>query len=159
MSLEYAIVFGHLHSATQEAALSRHFFFLTWKNLIIFPRTTFNSPQDMVFSWNSLGDPGSEDLCFLPYPQKTLFLTSASALISLRSLSLVPSPLSLELFTSLHFSTVACPIPEPTTHLFIHPLSLPLFFLLWPSLLTTFHLSPLETIIFPLQSSQRSLGS
>ena len=63
-------------------------------------------------------------------PQKTLFITSVSALISLSSLSLVPIHLSLELFTSLHFSTVASPIPEPTIHSFIHSLSLSVFFLL-----------------------------
>ena len=158
MSLEYAIVFGHFHSATQEAALSKHFF-KNLKEFDLFSKNNFQQPTGHGVFLEQFGRPWIRGSVLSFVPQKTLFITSASALMSLSSLSLVPVHLSLELFTSLHFSTVACPTPEPTTHLFIHPLSLSLFFLLWPSLLTTFHLSPLETIIFSLQSSQRSLGS
>lgn len=132
------------------------FFFKSRRNLILFQRTTFHIPQDMVFSWNTVWEPWVRASVLSFFPRKTLFITSVSALISLNSLSLVPS----WSYPLLSISQLWLP-QSKSHHSFIHSLilspSLPLSSLLWLSPLTALHVSPLDlTIILSPQSSQGS---
>ena len=88
-------------------------FFKNLKEFDLFSKNNFQQPTGHGVFLEQFGRPWIRGSVLSFVPQKTLFITSASALMSLSSLSLVPVHLSLELFTSLHFSTVACPTPNP----------------------------------------------
>ena len=127
MSLEYAIVFGHFHSATQEAALSKHFFKKLERIWSFFQEQLSTAHRTWCFLgtvWETL----DQRICaFFRTPENPVHHLSVCSYVTKFPLSGTCSPLSW----AVHFSSfLHCGLPYSRTHhSFVHSSSLPLSFL------------------------------
>lgn len=142
------------------------------KEFDLFLRTTFNIPQNIVFSWNTVWETldqkmnkCSSVLSFVP--PKSLFITSVSAFTPLNSISLVPSwicpflSIPTALRSSHHLSSCRSQlkhhlfkeaIPNSPTELSLHPPVILLHISVFSS-----HICSLIYCLLPFWESKNSL--